>query len=208
LGLDLLRNIAIFVFSAAHVVPAFAQDALCEDAGSYLVQRYAQAGDAQAQFNLSQRLDQPHCSLAEQAKALELLHHAAFQNHPDASYLLGVRYIVGLGVSEDPALGLSYLVNAAEAGHLNAQFQFAMIRLETAHTSDHRDQALYWLGAAASQGDAKAALALGHIYAGGLHGITRETCWAMDWFDAAEMIAQDARVDLSDLLPTGLRCDL
>jgi hypothetical protein len=30
----------------------------------------------------------------------------------------------------------------------------------------------------------------------------------MDWFDAAEMIAQDARVDLSDLLPTGLRCDL
>lgn len=208
MGLVLTQNITLIIVLFALSFPASAQDIRCETAGGYLMQRYAEGGDAQAQFRLSQRLDQPQCSIANQAQALDLLRRAAEQNHPEAAFLLGARYVVGLGVAEDLATGLSYLAIAADAGHLEAQFQYAMIRLESAHTDVHRDEALYWLGAAASQGDPKAALTLGHIYAGGLHGIGRHTCWASDWFDVAMLLAQDARVDVSELIPAGLNCEL
>jgi len=186
----------------------FAQADVCDGAGHHLIARYAQSGDAQAQFQLSQDLAHDACSAENRTEALLWLHRAAAQNHSEASFLLGVRYLVGLDVTEDTARGLALLEQAAQGGHLEAQFQFAMIQLQSGTSPERHAQALYWLGAAAYQGETKAALALGHIYADGLHGIARHDCWASDWFTAAQILAQEAGIDVSALIPRDLRCDL
>ncbi|MEL6682053.1 MAG: tetratricopeptide repeat protein [Pseudomonadota bacterium] len=167
------------------------------------MKRYAEIGDPQAQFQLSETLSAEGC----QQEALHWLQRAVAQDHAEATFILGIRYVTGNGVTEDLLRGLNLMEKAARIGHLEAQFQYAMVLLDSSASRDHRDQALYWLGAAASQGDTKAALTLGHIYAAGLHGVEQHTCQASDWFEAATLLASDVNLDISNLIPDDLRCD-
>ncbi|MEO0931837.1 MAG: tetratricopeptide repeat protein [Pseudomonadota bacterium] len=199
----MLRRLAIVMVPLIAISAADAHAGSCAGAGEYLLERYAQNGDPQAQFQLSEALSAEGC----QQEAMRWLQRAVAQDHAEATFILGIRYITGTGVAEDLLHGLDLLEKAARIGHLEAQFQYAMVLLDSSASHDHRDQALYWLGAAASQGDTKAALTLGHIYAAGLHGIEQHACQASDWFEAAMLLARDVNLDVSNLIPDDLRCD-
>lgn len=203
------RFIAFFV-KAFVILPTLASaqtNETCAGLGGYLIERRAQEGDREAQYYLHQILSRADCSVREQQQALGWLHRAAASSHPEAAFQLGIRYVTGFEVVEDLRRGLLLFETAAAAGHREAQFQYAILMLASASSTEHRELGLYWLGAAASQGDTKAALALGHIYADGLHGITKESCWAIDWFDAAFSLAEDAKIDIAHLIPSDIECN-
>ena len=203
----MIRNLTFAALTLLSPTMVVAQDTSCAGANTYLVQRYAEAGDPEAQFQLSQLLSRAICEGSDLAFGLDWLHAAAAQDHGDASLILGIRYVTGLDVPEDINRGLDLMEVAASTGHLEAQFQYGMLLLDQSQSDVHRDRALYWLGAAASQGETRAALTLGHVYARGLHGVQRQGCWATDWFEAATLLAQDAKIDVSHLVPPNLHCD-
>ena len=199
----MLQRLAIVTVPLIALSAADAHAGSCVGAGEYLLERYARSGDPHAQFQLSETLSSEGCP----QEALRWLHRAVAQDHAEATFILGIRHITGTGVAEDLLHGLGLMEKAARIGHLEAQFQYAMVLLDSSASHDHRDQALYWLGAAASQGDTKAALTLGHIYAAGLHGVGQHACQASDWFEAATLLARDVDLDVSNLIPDDLRCD-
>jgi TPR repeat protein len=81
-----------------------------------LVKR-AEAGDADAQFNLGEAYakgEGAHVDIVELMKWYRL---AADQNHAKAQYMLGVLYAYGLGVPEDQAEAAKWYRLAAEQGY-------------------------------------------------------------------------------------------
>ena len=198
-----------FIALFASPVAAIGETAeACIGLRGHLIERKAEAGDQDAQYYLHRILSDESCSQQEQQEALNWLERAATSGHPEAAFQLGIRYVTGFDVVEDLVRGLALMETAAIAGHREAQFQYAMIMLGSASSREHREIGLYWLGAAASQGDTKAALTLGHIYAGGLHGVSKETCWATDWFDAAFSLAEEAEIEITHLVPSDIECNV
>ena len=80
----------------------------------------AEAGDGKAQYNLSVIAS----SLEQYPEALSWARRAA-EHSPDGSYQLGLLYLRGQGVEQDPATALGWFEQAAAQGLARAQYQSA-----------------------------------------------------------------------------------
>ena len=81
----------------------------------------AEAGDAEAQFNLGVLYNNGDGVPQDDAEAVRWYRLAADQGYADAQYNLGVMYATGEGVPQDDAEALRWYRLAADQGHAGAQ---------------------------------------------------------------------------------------
>ena len=97
------------------------------EAVSYM-QRAADAGMPDAQFELAKLYEQGIGVTADPVRALALYQAAAAQDFPDALNDLGfLTYNGGLGLTADPAKALDYFRQAADLRHPEALFNYATL---------------------------------------------------------------------------------
>ena len=107
----------------------------------------AEAGDADAQFNLGLFSE----DYAETAKWYRL---AAEQGHASAQYLLGLMYSDGVGVPEDYAEAVKWYRLAAEQGIAAAQFNLGVMYYNGEGVPEDDAEAYLWFNLAATYADA------------------------------------------------------
>ncbi|OED47293.1 peptidase C14, caspase catalytic subunit p20 [Rhodobacteraceae bacterium (ex Bugula neritina AB1)] len=92
------------------------------------LQRAANAGSPEAQFELAKLYERGTGVDVDTAKALELYQAAADQNFADAINDLGfLHYQGGLGLPANPKKALTFFERAADLRHPQAQFNFAAL---------------------------------------------------------------------------------
>ncbi len=97
------------------------------EAVSYM-QRAAEAGMPDAQFELAKMYEQGIGVTADPVRALELYNASAAQDFPDALNDLGfLHYNGGLGLTADPVKALDYFRQAADLRHPEALFNYATL---------------------------------------------------------------------------------
>lgn len=135
----------------------------------------AQAGDAQAQFTLGlllakmdesgQRTDTGSGRVVYK-KALRWLKAAAEQGRAEAYYLISRIYLKPEFSQRDSVLAQQYLQQAAQAGHVPAQLEWAAdLWRRRANENGEDVEALYWFSQAANQGSDEAQRWLGQVAA-------------------------------------------
>jgi uncharacterized caspase-like protein len=91
-------------------------------------ERAAEAGSAEAQFELAKLYAEGRGLQADPRKAIELFEQAAAQNEPRALNRLGYYYFYGeMGLPEDPARAVDLIGRAAEARDPRSMYNFAAL---------------------------------------------------------------------------------
>ena len=107
-------------------------------------------------------------------KAAELYERAARQGSPKAAYALGALYrdgsYLGLNMDEMQEKSFFWMLDAAEGGWTQAQYEVAMKYAQGSGTGENAQKALYWLEKAANSHHPLAQRFLGTLY---LNGSTR-----------------------------------
>ncbi|MGI3170847.1 caspase family protein [Pseudooceanicola sp. C21-150M6] len=98
------------------------------DSAVQYLQRAAEAGSPEAQFELAKLYEKGLGVGQDQARALELFQQAADQEFADALNDLGFLYYQGgLGLQRDEATAMTYFERAANQRHPEAMFNFAAL---------------------------------------------------------------------------------
>jgi uncharacterized protein len=98
------------------------------DDAAKLLAEAAEAGSAEAQFELAKLYETGVGVAQDDARALALYQQAAAQDYADAINDLGfLHYNGGLGLRKDPARALTYFERAADLRHPQAMFNFAAL---------------------------------------------------------------------------------
>jgi len=160
-------------------------------------QRAAEAGVAQAQFQLAEFLEAGMQGGAgtqgepDYAAALVWYHRAVQQAYPLAYYNLARLYAQGLGVERSEEQGqmlyrkaASELDVHAQKGDARAQEKLAYMYEKGIGVSRDINKALQWYRRAANQGWAEAEVSLARMYVKG-RGVARSTETALKWLRQA-----------------------
>ena len=116
-----------------------------EEAVQYLT-RAAEAGAADAQYELAKLYEKGLGVAADPARALEFYQKSAGQNFPDAVNDMGfIYYQGGLGLAADPARALDYFARAADLRQPEAMFNYASLIDEGQVTGKGADDAAGYL---------------------------------------------------------------
>lgn len=147
------------------VAPAVKAKELTQEEYFAQLQKNAETGNAEAQFNLAWiymhgegysgvtfMRDVPK----DLAKAHDWYQKAAAQGHVNAQYNLGMLYKLGLGVKEDAASAFMWLQKAAAQGSDIAQYNVGVMYADGAGVKRDLSRACAWLALAAAQGNEKA----------------------------------------------------
>lgn len=120
----------------------------------------AEAGIANARYNLGVLYHQGLGVKQDTAEAIKWYRSAAALGHPEAQYNLGIAYIEGIGVPYDPKKAAGYFKNAADQGITEAAYNLGLIYENALLGKAQPDEALRWYKTAADAGspEAKAAL--------------------------------------------------
>ncbi len=127
----------------------------------------AQAGEAQAQYQLGDELQRGSLLMQDHAAAVAWFLRASEQGHSGAQIRLGQIYLQGLGVTADPARALQFLEQAAADGTAEPLFYLASLleQAEAPLADPARAARLYQQ--AAKLGHMDAAVSLGVLYQNG-----------------------------------------
>jgi len=129
------------------------------------LQKDAEAGNAEAQFNLGWIYMHGEGSTGvsfmrdipkDIAKAHDWYQKAAAQGHVNAQYNLGMLYKLGLGVKEDQANAFDWLQRAASQGSDVAQYHLGLMYADGSGVKQNLPRACAWLALAAARGNEKA----------------------------------------------------
>ena len=112
----------------------------------------AEAGNAEAQYNLSVLLREGQGTEKNEAKALSWLEKSAEQGWPDAQYALGTMYEFGQGVPQSYETAAALYMKAAEQGNAAAQTNLAVLYANGQGVNQDIVLAYVWSNLAASQG--------------------------------------------------------
>lgn len=80
----------------------------------------AEAGYAQAQYDIGVRYAQGHGVKLNSQKAFKWLKKAALQGHIGAQYHMGLCFLDGEGTKADPKKAFTWFKKAADQGHVEA----------------------------------------------------------------------------------------
>lgn len=111
--------ISILLCLGVFFSPAYAQD-------SFLLER-AQAGDAEAQFELGVRYYYGDGVPEDEEEAAKWTRLAAEQGHAGAQNNLGLMYFYGEGVRQDREKAVYWYCKAAEQGHKDVTFNLFLL---------------------------------------------------------------------------------
>ena len=134
------------------------------------------------------------------ATNLAVWERTAERKVPEGQILLGLRYLHGMGISADEAVGVNYLGQAAEQGYMDAQFNYGTCFAKGIGVPKDDEEAKKWFSKAseqlskvAEQGDAKAQMRLGKCHLEGV-GVSKDEAMGALWIQkAAEQGNADAQ---------------
>eukprot|EP00741_Cyanophora_paradoxa_P005504 tig00000889_g5336.t1 len=109
-----------------------------------------------------------------------VLQRAASWRNREALWLLGRMHLIGspmMALLPDEAHGMSLLLEAAQMGHAQAQYELALAH---ARRGDDRSY-IYWTQRAANQGHSLAQIALGLAFACGRRGLPQDLAAFQKW---------------------------
>ena len=161
---------------AAPIAPALAEDTpnYIEDMKRW--QPKAEAGDAEAQFQLGQMYALGHGFKQNFQSALEWYEKAAAQGNAKARTALGLLYYYGVGVEENTEKAGEWFEKAAAQDEPSAQRYLGII----AYKEKDYAQAKQWYEQAAAQGYTPAMVNIGRLYEKGA-GVTQDINEAKSW---------------------------
>ena len=113
-------------------------------------------------------------------QAFAVLLPAAIQGDPVAQHRVGVMYVLGQGVEQDPAEATRWFRLAAEQGQGEAQYSMGMRYLLGQSVAQDPKEAVRWFKLAADQGIGAAASALAKLCAKG-EGVPKDLVEAYKW---------------------------
>jgi len=154
-----------------------------ESSNLALLQREANAGNSEAQFELGKLYDAGSKLERDRAKAITWYSSAAKQGHRESQYRLAVAYIYGYGVERDSIKGEQWLTAAAKQGH-KVSSKMLPIYLSNGALNGSTSIVLSWYLEKAVKGDSGGPFALGYIYENGW-GIKPSGLEANKWYGAA-----------------------
>ena len=121
------------------------------------IQRMAEHGDAQAQFNLGVMYDNNGEGVAQDLKqAVAWYRKAAEQGNAVAQLNLGTMYAKGEGVAQDAKQAVAWYRKAAEQGNAVAQFNLGVMYANGEGVAQDYKQAYIWASVAAANGNSNA----------------------------------------------------
>ncbi len=144
----------------------------------------AEAGDAEAQFNLGLKYRKGQGVEQSDPKAAEWYRKAAAQGHAQAQNNLGWMYLNGRDVEQNDQQALVWYRKAAEQGHAVAQFNLAQIYRLGRGVEANNHEAVVWYRKAAEQGDLEAQFNLALMYEKG-QGVEQSDQQAVYWYRKA-----------------------
>ena len=163
----------------------------------------AEAGDAEAQFNLGGMYVTGVGVPQDAAAAVAWYRYAAEQGHARAQYNLGVIYAEGVGVPQDAAAAVAWYRRAAEQGNATAQNNLGAMYAEGVGVPPDAAAAVAWYRRAAEQGNAAAQSNLGGMYDQGV-GVPPDAAAAVAWYRrAAEQGHARAQYNLGGMYREG-----
>jgi len=154
-----------------------------ESSNLALLQREANAGNRNAQFELAKLYDTGNKVERDRARAIAWYNSAASQGHSESQYRLAVAYIYGYGVERDSVIGERWLTTAAKQGHKVAD-KMLPIYLSNGTLNGSTSIVVSWYLEKAVNGDASGQFGLGYLYENGW-GIKPSSREADSWYGAA-----------------------
>jgi hypothetical protein len=143
----------------------------------------AEAGDAQAQYELAEYL-WGRGGADDFTEAVQWYRKAAEQGHVTAQCTLGLLYQEGQGVPQDYTEAARWFRKAAERGDVTAQCALAFLCENGKGLPQDYTEAARWYGKAAEQGVATAQCALASLYEDG-NGLPQDYTEAARWYRKA-----------------------
>lgn len=162
----------------------------------------AEAGDAEAQYELGNCYSRGWGVSEDNAKAVYWWNKAAERGNAEAQEKLGVCYGDGKGVNQDFVKAVYWFGKAAEQGNANAQKSLGLCYAngwgvsqdsikafywygKAAEQKKLYSEAVYWWGKAAEQGNAEAQCELGICYYSGKGVVSKDYAKAVYWYTKA-----------------------
>ncbi len=148
------------------------------------LQKQADSGDAEAQYNLGLMYSEGDGVPKNAAKAVEWYQKAAAQGNEKAQYNLGWMYYFGEGVPKNAAKAVEWWQKAAAQGDAKAQYNLGGMYNRGDGVPKDAAKAVEWYQKAAAQGNADAQFSLGFMYAKG-EGVPKNAAKAVEWYQKA-----------------------
>ena len=117
--------------------------------------------------------------------SLRAIRPLAEQGEVSAQYLLGLKFDLGEGVSQDYREAGVWFKRAAVQGHTRAQASLGLLFYLGRGVPQNYAQAAWWFRQAADRGEASAQYYLGILYKRGQGGIRQDGVQAEEWFRKA-----------------------
>jgi len=135
----------------------------------------------------------------KRAENFETWKRAAEKGIPEGQMLLGICYLVGIGVHKDAAVGANWVRKAAEKGLVEAQMALSEFYLNGTGVPQSAVEAVKWIRKVAEKGNAETQYKLGKRYYDG-DGIPEDKKEAVQWYrKAAEQGCIEAQYALKTL---------
>ena len=151
-----------------------------------LLQRDADAGKPDAQYQLGRLYDKGDKLEHDMQKAVMWYTKAANQGNVDADYRLAIMYIYGVGIAKDVAKGEQYLSTAAKLKHPVATKMLPIYM--ASRTPDHATSiVLSWYMEKIATIDPDGLMGLGYMYENGW-GIPANFSEAKRWYTEARLM--------------------
>ncbi|MGD8559591.1 MAG: tetratricopeptide repeat protein [Gammaproteobacteria bacterium] len=151
-----------------------------------LLQREANAGNPEAQFQLGRLYDTGTKLDRDRQKAITWYTSAANQGHAESQYRLAVAYLFGIGARKNPTLGESWLAKSAKQNHPVAK---ELLPIYKANQAGNRSIsiAVTWYLEKIAEGESDGGFGLGYMYEKGW-GIRPDNSAARTWYTEARSI--------------------
>ena len=149
------KHVRRLVWTAMWLAASFAHVAQAD-----AVSRAAQAGQAQAQYDLALRYEQGAGAAPNPALALQWTRRAALQGHAAAQNNLGALYFERGNFRQ----ALHWYQRAALKGHADAQFNLALLYELGRGVPPNPEKAIYWYKLAAAHGHWNAQYNLARLF--------------------------------------------
>jgi len=130
------------------------------DRAAFWFEQAANAGIANARYNLGVLYHQGLGVRSDINKAIKWYRGAADLGHPEAQYNLGIAYIEGIGVNYNPELAARNFESAARQGLMEAAYNLGLIYENGLLGQAKPDEALMWYKMASDQGSPEAKSAM------------------------------------------------
>jgi TPR repeat protein len=161
LGIILVSPFRV-IFLAATIFTLFVSSSLSADIKT--LRKQAEAGDANAQFNIGSIYENGSGVRQDYAEAARWYRKAAERGDVRAQYNLGILNQNGWGVPQDYKEALKWYRKAAMQGAVSAQYNLGFMYLNGQGVPQNYAEAAKWYRKAAEQGDVDALRILGLAY--------------------------------------------